>query len=236
MFSVRISLLAAAAVLLLLSGPARAADEDIARETVELKKGDRVIFFGDSLTALAVKDRHVPTGKGYVPLVREALKDKGVEVDAVATGGHKVTDLLKRVDRDVIARKPTVVVIQIGVNDAGAGVTPAQFKGQLEELIDKLRKGGAQVVQCTCTCRREGYDPKDVLDKKLDALADAARTIAREKKLPLVDLREAFIDYWKKNNPDNKPKGFLTYDGNHWTEAGHQYVAEQMLKKFKVAK
>ena len=73
----------------------------------------------------------------------------------------------------------------------------------------------------------------DETDKKLDALADVARGIARDKKLPLNDLRKAFIDYWKKNNPDNKARGFLTYDGNHWTEAGHQYVAEQMLKKFK---
>src|SRR6266511_167510 len=174
------ALLASVAALLVLSGPARVADEEAARQTIELKKGDRIIFFGDSLTALAVKDRNVPTGKGYVPLVREAMKERGVEVDAVATGGHKVTDLLKRVDSDVIARKPTVVVIQIGVNDAGAGVTPEQFKGQLEELIDKLQKGGAQVVQCTCTCRREGYDLKDALDKKLDALADVARTIAKE--------------------------------------------------------
>jgi lysophospholipase L1-like esterase len=60
-----------------------------------------------------------------------------------------------------------------------------------------------------------------------------ARTIAREKKLPLNDLRKAFIEYWKKHNPDNKAKGFLTYDGNHWTEEGHKFVAEQMLKKFK---
>jgi len=40
----------------------------------------------------------VPDGKGYVPLVRAALKEKGVEVDAVATGGHRVPDLLARVD------------------------------------------------------------------------------------------------------------------------------------------
>src|SRR5262249_52779605 len=233
MLSIRTSLLAPVAVLLILSGLARAADEDVARQPIQLKKGDRVIFFGDSLTALAVKDSHVPEGKGYVPLVREALKEKGVEVDAVATGGHKVTDLLKRVDKDVIAKKPAVVVIQIGVNDAGAGVTPEQFKGQLEELIDRLEKGGARVVQCTCTCRREGYDANDAFDKKLDALAETARTLAREKKLPLIDLRQAFLDYWKEHNPDNKPKGILTYDGNHWTEAGHKYVAEQMLKKFK---
>ena len=214
------------------TGPARAADASGARQ-LELKKGDRLTFFGDSLTALAVKDSHVPEGKGYVPVVRDALKDKGVEVDAVATGGHKVTDLLKRVDQDVLAKKPTIVVIQIGVNDASAGVTPELFKAQLEELIGKLQQGGARVIQCTCTCRIEGYDPGNVMDKKLDALAEVARTIAKEKQLPLVDLRKAFRDYWKANNPENKPKGFLTYDGNHWTETGHQFVAEQMLKKFK---
>ena len=209
------------------------AQDDPAAKQIELKKGDRVIFFGDSLTALAVKDNKVPEGKGYVHLVRAALKDKGVEVDAVATGGHKVTDLLKRVDKDVIAKKPTVVVIQIGVNDAGANITPEMFKAQLEELIGKLQKGGAQVVLCSCTCRIEGYNPEDATDKKLDALAEAARTLAKEQKLPLNDLRKAFIDYWKKHNPDNKRSGFLTYDGNHWTETGHQFVAEQMLKKFK---
>ena len=86
---------------------------DPASQQVELRKGDRIIFFGDSLTALAVKDPHVPDGKGYVPLVRSALQERGVDVDAVATGGHKVTDLLQRVDRDVLARKPRFVVIQI---------------------------------------------------------------------------------------------------------------------------
>jgi lysophospholipase L1-like esterase len=223
-------LLALALAGLLVLPPRDPAASDAGEKRIELKKGDRIIFFGDSLTALAIKDSHVPDGKGYVPRVREALKEKGVEVDAVATGGHKVTDLLKRVDADVIARKPTIVVIQIGVNAAGAGVAPEMFKAQLEELIGKLERSGARVVQCTCTCRVEGYNPDDAFDRKLDALAEAARAIAREKKLPLVDLRRAFLEYWKKHNPDNKPKGFLTYDGNHWTEAGHEYVAQQMLK------
>jgi len=224
-------LLALPALLLVLSTDAQAAGDDPAEKKVELKKGDKVIFFGDSLTALAVKDARVPAGKGYIHLVREALKNQGVDVDAVATGGHKVSDLLKRLDKDVLAKKPTVVVIQIGVNDAGAGVTPEMFKEQLEELIDKLQKGGTHVIQCTCTCRREGYNSQDAFDKKLDALANAARKIAKDKKLPLIDLRAAFIEYWKKNNPDSKPNGVLTYDGNHWNEAGHKYVAEQMLKK-----
>jgi lysophospholipase L1-like esterase len=213
-------------------GTVPAATEEPANVKVALKRGDRILFFGDSLTALAIKDRNVPEGKGYVPLIREALRSRGVEVGAVATGGHKVTDLLKRVDRDVIARKPTVVVIQIGVNDASAGVMPRMFKGQLEELIGKLQGAGIKVVLCSCTCRVEGYSPDNAFDRKLDALADVARTIAPQKKIPLNDLRKAFIEYWKKHNPENRAKGFLTYDGNHWTEAGHRYVAEQMLKRF----
>src|SRR5262245_5292604 len=107
--------------ILALSTGVLAADDDPAEMKYELKKGDKIIFLGDSLTALAVEgaDKNVPKGKGYVPLVREALKDKGVEVDAVATGGHQVPNLIARLEKDVFPKKPTIVVIQIGVNDQG---------------------------------------------------------------------------------------------------------------------
>jgi hypothetical protein len=84
-----------------------AAGQDLADQQVELKKDDRIIFFGDSLTALAGQERpqeHV--SKGYVRIVRETLQknhpDKNIEVDWVATGGHTVPDLLKRVEKDVL--------------------------------------------------------------------------------------------------------------------------------------
>jgi lysophospholipase L1-like esterase len=230
---IRVLLFSTAVSMIALSACVQAADDDPAEMKYELKKGDKIIFLGDSLTALAVDgvDKNVPKGKGYVPLVREALKDKGVEVDAVATGGHQVPNLIARLEKDVFPRKPTIVVIQIGVNDRGN--TAEKFKANLEDLIGKLQKEGIKVVLCSCTCAREGYKPDDAGDKKLDSFADTAREIAKEKKLPLNDLRKAFIEYWKKNNPENKPKGVLTYDGNHWTEEGHKFVSEQMLKKFK---
>jgi lysophospholipase L1-like esterase len=224
------------AALLALAAPAVAADET--PKAVELKKGDHVLFFGDSLTALAGEEKpkdHVK--KGYVRIVRETLdekhKDKKITVSWVATGGHKVTDLLKRVDKDVIAKKPTIVFIQIGVNDANRGVTPKEFKAQLEELIGKLQKVGARVVLCSCTSLGEKSDGSNRIDKQLDELAEVARTVAKEQKIPLNDLRKAFVDYWKKHNKDNKPSGLLTYDGNHFNQAGMDFVAEQMLKMLK---
>ncbi len=223
--------------LLLGVSAAAAADEDPAGKQVALKKGDRIIFFGDSLTSLAGQEepkQHVT--KGYVRIVRETLqekhKDKNIEVDWVATGGHTVPDLLKRVDKDVIAKKPTIVVIQIGCNDARR-IPKDTFKSGLEELIDKLQKADIQVVQCSLTSVGEKHDGTNKDDAKLEEFAEVAREVAKAKKLPLNDLRKAFVSHWKKNNPDNKPSGILTYDGNHFNDAGHKFVAEQMLKKFK---
>src|SRR5262245_22245923 len=233
MFRTRLPLALAA---LALAASAFAADD--APTTIELKKGDHILFFGDSLTALAGREepkKHV--SKGYVRIVREALeekhKDKGLTVSWVATGGHTVADLLKRVDRDVIAKKPTVVFIQIGVNDAGRGVTKEKFKEQLEELIGKLQKADARVVLCSLTSLGEKHDGTNRIDKKLDDLAEVARTVASEQKIPLNDLRRAFVDYWKKHNAENKPSGLLTYDGNHFNQKGMDFVAEQMLKKLR---
>jgi lysophospholipase L1-like esterase len=213
------------------------AQDDLAMKQVELKKGDKIVFFGDSLTSLAGEERpkeHIT--KGYVRIVRETLKakhpDKGIEVDWVATSGHTVPDLLRRVDADVIAKKPTIVVIQIGCNDARR-IPKATFKSGLEQLIDKLQKAGIQVVQCSLTSVGEKHDGTNKDDPKLEEFAEVARDVAKAKHVPLNDLRKAFVAHWKKQNPDNKPSGVLTYDGNHFNQKGMEFVAQQMLTKFK---
>ena len=225
-------------VLLLLSASLPAlAEEDLAARKVALKKGDKIIFFGDSLTSLAGEEKpqeHVT--KGYVRIVRETLQkkhpDKKIEVDWVATGGHTVPDLLKRVQADVIAKKPTIVVIQIGCNDARR-IPKDTFQTGLGELIDMLHSAGIQVVQCSLTSVGEKHDGTNKDDPKLEEFAQVARGVAKAKQVPLNDLRKAFVAYWKKSNPDNKPSGILTYDGNHFNQKGMEFVAEQMLGMFK---
>src|SRR5688572_11925420 len=204
----------------LISSWCSAADDNLAERQVELKAGDRIIFFGDSLTALAGKEapkEHVT--KGYVRIVRETLEtkhaSKNIEVDWVATGGHTVPDMIKRVDNDLLAKKPTIVVIQIGCNDARR-IPKETFKTSLEALIDKIQQAGVQVVQCTLTSVGEKHDGTNKDDPKLDEFAQVEREIAQAKKVPLNDLRKAFLAHWKANNPENKPNGILTYDGNHF--------------------
>ena len=193
-------------VVLLMSPGSRA--EDVAEKKIELKAGDRIIFFGDSLTYLAGKeDPKDLVTNGYVRIVKETLdaqhKDKNIDVDWVATGGHTVPDLLKRVDKDVIAKKPTIVVIQIGCNDARR-MTAETFKSSLEESIDRLQKEKIQVVQCSLTSVGERFDGTNKDDAKLDQFLEIERQVAEKKNVPLNDLRKAFVEYWKKNNPENK--------------------------------
>ena len=205
---------------------------------VELKKGDRIVFLGDSLTYLAgingPKDKGVT--KGYVQIVQDTLdkthKDLGVKVGWVATGGHTVPDLIKRLDKDVMPMKPTIVVIQIGCNDARR-LDKAVFKKSLEELIDRLQMEKIQVIQCTLTSVGEKHDGTNKDDPKLEAFAAIQRGVIKAKNVPYNDLRKAFVAYWKANNPENKGSGILTYDGNHWNDRGNQFVATEMLKRFK---
>ena len=99
-------------------------------------------------------------------------------MDWVATGGHTVPDLLKRVDKDVLARKPTVVVIQIGCNDARR-IPKKLFRASLVELIDKLQTARVQVIQCSLTSVGEKHDGTNQDDPKLDEFAQVEHPLQR---------------------------------------------------------
>src|SRR4051812_40725507 len=83
--------------------------------SIKLNKGDRIVFLGDSITAGGV------AAKGYVTLIKNTLADKqkdlGIEIIGAGISGNKVPDLQKRLDRDVLKKNPTLVVIYIGIND-----------------------------------------------------------------------------------------------------------------------
>ena len=204
----------------------------------ELKKGDRVVFLGDSITEAGAGPG------GYVTLVREALnkehKDLGVEVIGAGISGHKVPDLEKRLVRDVLSKKPTVVVIYIGINDVwhsqfGKGTPKDAYEKGLSNLIGNIQKAGARVILCTATVIGEKTDGSNPLDKMLDEYCDISRGVAAKEKVQLLDLRKAFLDYLKEHNKSNLDKGILTGDSVHLNAEGNKFVAKQMLSALTAA-
>ena len=202
---------------------------------IALKKSDRIVFLGDSITAGG------NSGKGYIQVIRghltEKKKDLAVECVGAGISGNKVPDLQKRVEPDVIAKKPTIVVIYIGINDVWhgekdpkRGTAPEAFEAGLKEVIGKCTKAGAQVVVCTPTVIGELPGGGNNLDGKLDDYANISRKVAKELNLNLCDLRKAFVDHLEANNAQKKASGILTTDRVHLNETGNRLVAQTLLK------
>jgi lysophospholipase L1-like esterase len=208
-----------------------------AAEPTPLKAGDRIVFFGDSITGLGAREEH-----GYVKVMQAALNEKlpDLKVECLGAGqsGNKVPDLQKRVDKDVIKlKKPTIVFVYIGINDVWhgqkipeKGTTPEAFEAGLKEVIGKLQAAGARVILCTPSVIGEKKAGANPLDAKLDQFSDISRGVAKEMNLQLCDLRKAFVDYLAENNPNDKETGILTRDKVHLKPDGNKLVAETMLK------
>jgi lysophospholipase L1-like esterase len=201
-----------------------------------LRNNDRIIFFGDSITQLGVKPN------GYITLIKDSLSKKlpSIEIIGAGIGGNKVPDLQARVDSDVIARNPTIVVIYIGINDVWHSITPGRvgtpkkkYEAGLLEIIGKIQKTGARVILCTPSVIGEKKNGKNQLDAQLDEYSGISRRVAQKTNIELCDLRNAFVSYLKLHNPRNVEKGILTVDKAHLNDKGNRLVASELLRVLK---
>lgn len=200
--------------------------------------GERIVFLGDSITQGGAGPG------GYVTLVREAiaaaLPDKGVEVLGAGISGNKVPDLEKRLDRDVLEKKPTTVIVYIGINDVwhsqrGQGTPKEAFEKGLRSLVERIRAAGARVILCTPSVIGEKPTGENPLDSMLDEYSAVTRGVAADLKTGLLDLRKAFVAHLATANATKADKGTLTTDGVHLNAAGNRFVADRMLEALGVA-
>ncbi|GAB3804205.1 GDSL-type esterase/lipase family protein [Spirosoma humi] len=193
-------------------------------------KPTRVVFFGDSITQAGVNPG------GYIDRLKKMLPAEQFELLGAGIGGNKIYDLFLRMDDDVLAKQPDVVIVWVGVNDVwhkasyGTGTDPDKFVKFYEAVIRKLQAANAKVMLCTPAAIGEKTDFSNQQDGDLNQYSQLIRDLAKRQNIPLIDLRKAFLEYNLKNNPDNKEKGILTTDRVHLNEAGNQLVAEQMQK------
>ena len=197
-----------------------------AHAAIAVKSGEKIGFLGDSITAGGWSNP-----AGYVRLVMAGLKANGIDAEAVPAGisGHKSNDMLARLEKDVLSKKPQWMTLSCGVNDVwhGAkGVLLDQYKENITKIVDTATAAGAKVVITTATVIYEKLDsPQNV---QLAPYNDFLRALAKEKNLPLADLNAMFHERIKaENQPDKK---VVTSDGVHMNGEGNKLMATGVLR------
>jgi lysophospholipase L1-like esterase len=201
------------------------------------QKKKSVIFFGDSITQQGAEPG------GYInridSMCRVENRSSQYEFVGAGIGGNKVYDLFLRMDSDVLAKDPGIVVIYIGVNDVwhkvsyGTGTDADKFEKFYNAIIRKLQQRNIKIILCTPAVIGEKTDFTNPQDGDLNKYSAIIRNIARQNNLPLVDLRQKFLDYNKQYNSENKEQGILTRDRVHLNAKGNQLVADEMWKIIK---
>lgn len=197
-------------------------------------KKKKVLFFGDSITQMGVQKG------GYIDVLNTQIKAAGkedqYELVGAGIGGNKIYDLFLRMDKDVLAQHPDVVVIWVGVNDVwhkasfGTGTDYDKFGIFYNAVVKKIQATGAKVIVVTPAAIGEKTDYSNAQDGDLNQYSAWIRKYAADNQLGLVDLRKTFHEYSVANNPSNKESGILTYDRVHLNDKGNMHVAEEMWK------
>jgi acyl-CoA thioesterase-1 len=84
--------------------------------------------------------------EGWVALLQEKLKPRGIEVVNASISGDTTAGGLARIDVLLERVRPAWVLLELGGNDGLRGLTPAQMNANLTGMIGKARAFKAQVL------------------------------------------------------------------------------------------
>lgn len=198
--------------------------------SIPLKNGQKIGFLGDSITQAGAEPQ------GYVSLVIRGLEANGIQVGSIPAGigGHKSNQMLERLERDVLSKKPDWMTLSCGVNDVwhGANGIPLEpYQKNITEIVEKCQAAGVKVMILTATMI--GEDAPNSNNQKLAAYNDFLRDLAKKKKCRLADLNadmQAAIAKAKKES--NHQGNLLTSDGVHMNPEGNRLMATGVLRAF----
>ncbi|MBK8093735.1 MAG: exo-alpha-sialidase [Verrucomicrobiaceae bacterium] len=231
-------------------------------ETASLSKGEIPVFvpppqsvpkpggifmFGDSTTAAR------GTVKVYAERVNIMLQSIGSSLSVYNAGKPSDTtaQAVKRLQTDVLAYKPRIVVMQFGINDSAVDVwrkppasTPRvsleSYTSNYRSMILAAQKSGAKVILMTTNPLRwtsklielygkPPYDPESEggFEKPhLLAYNDAVRALAKELKVTLVDVYASYPEFTAKKKLTVSE---MIPDGMHPGDSGQELVSQLLL-------
>jgi lysophospholipase L1-like esterase len=200
-----------------------------------LRKGDRIVFLGDSITEQQLYTNYVET---YLATRYPELK---LTFFNAGWGGDTAPGGCARLERDVLALKPDLVTICYGMNDGGyCPLNPGildRFNAGMRELVSRLKAAGVRVVLLTPGMADVSARPDLAAvaynTRSLRALADAVLALAAAEQLPAADLHKLMNDADAAAKAA-EPAFCMIPDSIHPDPAGHLIMAFGVLQAFGV--
>ncbi|GLK54799.1 lysophospholipase L1-like esterase [Methylopila capsulata] len=215
-----------------LRGPCRVADAYLGlagkldRATANVRQDDEltVLVVGSSSTAGVGA---TTPEKAYTKRLETELEERlpGVEVEVVArgVGGETALGAEARLDREIAAAKPDLVVWQIGTNDAARRIDLATFQQVTERGLARIARAGVDVALLD-----PQYVPQD--EAAYGPYLGALEALAAKTGAPVVHRYAAMRALAKSGATD-----MLSADRLHMNDIGHAcvgaFLAETLGRK-----
>jgi len=200
-----------------------------------LKTNDHVLFYGDSITdAGRLEGINSGLGWGYAAMAAGIAMARHPELNLrfsnKGVSGNVIFDLQRRLDADVLAIKPTVVSILIGINDTWRRYDsnviteiPA-FEDCYRQILSTLRQElSARLVICEPFLLPIPED-RAAWREDLDPRIAAVRRLAMDFGAMYVPLDGIFAAAACR-----REMAYWTADGVHPSPAGHGLIAQAWL-------
>lgn len=212
-------------------------------EAFSLKDGDRVLFYGDSITEQRLYTTYAETFvRTRYPNLKIDFIASGVGGDATWGGWTAASD--ERVRRDVKPENPTVITIMLGMNDGGYVPFDARIFGIFQEWYAKLlgwMKEAAPQARITLM-DSPPYDDWAHPDTEFKGYSDTVRrfgehvkNLAEERKLGFVSINTPVTDFVKwALEKDPKRAASIAPDAIHPGPEGQFIIATQVLNHWNV--
>jgi acyl-CoA thioesterase I len=185
----------------------------------------RIVCFGDSITGAYYHTGGVRAWCDMLGLaLQKANPRANVEMINAGISGHTTVNAMARIDNDVIAKQPHLVVVMFGMNDV-TGVPLNMYRENLRSIIARCKDAGAAVLLCT---PNSVYENQARPNNRLADFSDVVRQLADQLSLPLVDCFAA----WQKLRDDD-PAAWMQMmsDTIHPNMNGHRFFAELMTQQ-----
>lgn len=222
-----------AAVLLVLQSGCATNSQPAIDPMPAFSDGARILFQGDSITdgnrGKNTDPNHI-LGHGYQFIISAKYGAELAERHLVfmnrGISGNKVSDLIRRWQKDTLDLKPDMISILIGVNDLGSGVTADQYEQQYDQLLADTVKvlPDVRLVLCEPFGLPVGKK-KDIWETyhaELMVRVAIVNKLAGKYHAPIVHSQTMFEAATKRT-----PADYWIWDGIHPTYSGHQLMADE---------